>query len=71
MAKFEIEVYKCDVCGEVLTEFDIDEHCMWCDNTIDGEDWTFLGEYTVEADSLSEACDIAIQMAAKEVDSDD
>ena len=68
MAKFEIEVYKCDVCGEILTIFDIDEHCMWCENTVDG-DWELLGKYTVEADNFSEACDKAIQMA-KEVDSD-
>ena len=62
MAKFEIEVYKCAVCGEILTIFDIDEHCMWCENTLDG-DWTFLGKYVVEADSASEACNKAIQMA--------
>ena len=59
MAKFEIEVYKCAVCGEILTIFDIDEHCIECDS----EDWTFLGKYVVEADNLSEACDKAIQMA--------
>jgi len=70
MAKFEIEVYKCDVCGEIPTIFDMDEHCMWCENTIDSEDWTFLGKYVIEADNLSEACDKAIQMA-KEVDSNE
>ena len=70
MIKFEVEVYKCDVCGEVLTIFDIDEHCMWCENTIDSEDWTFLGKYIVETNNFSEACDKAIRMAEKEVDND-
>ncbi len=77
--KYKIMVYKCLECCELISEFDIEEHCMECSATI--EDFEEVGEYIVEADNLSEACDKAIEIAKsynsaninmfEEVDSDD
>ena len=62
MAKeYRIVVYKCLECGEFVTEYDLEEHCMICSATI--EDFEDVGEYIVKADDLPTACDKAIQMA--------
>jgi len=59
--KYRIVVYKCLECGELVSEYDLEEHCMECSATL--ADFEDIGEYIVEADNLSEACDKAIQMA--------
>ena len=67
---FEVEVYRCDICGEVVSFWDIDEHCLFCENTVDG-DWTFLGKWKVEAETLSQACDKAIELAKEKLEGKD
>ncbi len=66
--KYRITVYECLECGEFVSEYDLDEHCIFCSATI--EDFEEVGIFTVEADNLSDACDKAIELAElKEVDS--
>ena len=80
MKKYRILVYKCGICDSLvgvlvderndpLDTFDLEEHCLHCDATV--EDFKEVGIVEVDAETLIEAIDKAIEIIEKEVDSDE
>ena len=77
MKKYRILVYRCRICDEfvgvwcdekmtIVDESDLEEHCLYCNATID--DFEEVGIVEVNAETLIEAIDKAVKIVSKEVD---
>jgi len=68
--KYRILVYRCGICdglvgvwcdekNDPLDTFDLEEHCLYCESTV--EDFEKVGVVEVDAETLTEAIDKAVE----------
>jgi len=78
--KYKVKVLKCEYCGHlvgviwdekltIIDDSDLEEHCMYCIATVD--DFREIKTVEVDAESIGEAIDKAVEIVGKEVDSDE